>query len=1250
MMPNISGESYAAPGKALASLGNAIGNLGESLAGELNKEDTFRDQLAIHKFDNEETIRQLQSFENFNRDDPNGFAIEQHTGRQQRFNNLQASLRTDGGRKKALVYWETTGHNKYERDTSFEYGKRHEVIAKGTEDAVASEYAKIDFSADPDTVMESIRAAQRNASAIIGSATLPKKDGLFGKSAEHAFNSLKRAYTDETGHLRPEFFDAQAKLLQDLGGATLPPKEGVGPQSSVAPSAAGTVDFSEGGQLRYNKSVPASIRHNNPGATYPANWMKEYGMNGVDIIGGGHKIANFPDAVSGAAANIDLMHRGYAGMTLSAAIKKWSGNNSPEAYTAAVAKDLGISPNAVLTKEIIASDGWRILKAQSQFESGGKKFALSDDQWQAAQNTFREKRGLGGPAMPSVAQSPGTKHNGILTSLDDAPTPQEIRSAGASVLDIDVSKPGAKLAVREAKQNGMKVAAYHEGAGGGASWGEDSRDLTKPAELSKLQEDAKALAKSGADYLHVDNLHDMKPDQLAKVAQAVKDAGLTMIGKNNPQGWLDVIQKNPDLKPPYVVIEHGMKDKATLDAAKKLADAGVPVHFVEFGDPGIDMATKQPRKDPVSTADEAKAFADANPWATVTHMKTQDSYNGRESAGARTFRAQNTIPGAPVQVADASGRIPASAGGNVDPAALKLREILINKQDEFAKAKAVAEMRVVGDASASIDQIIKHAESGGDVGNKMVDDITDKLFKMNPALVAKFGLEEKLTAALDFVDEANQYKLLNLQQQETVLSMRRKALAANLDKLPMPAVEAETQALKRFEALHNNAKEGMKKDLLTWAEKVGVQEVPEANWGDPASILQRVNDAKAIADHFGTEPQFFKEGDKKLLTDKLKAGGPEMLAGLKVLYQGFGPSGNMEKAMAQLGKLAPEVAMAGWMMNAGHNLGTIDDLAEGIQRQRLREMGEKKIAPIKMADTRKIFIDTFGAGGFSRMKNSDGPIMETADAIYEARAARKGWVDPKPDEYKKILLEVVGQTVDEKGAAYGGIQTVGGMFDKSITDPGIGYSNSIILPMNVKNTWSVGSPFGSGGGNSYKQLVDTIRIDDLVRQDRESSGPATGDGKPLGIDSVRRATPVTVGPGQYWLATGDPNSDDPKFIKLGTTGNNYVLDLGALEGKLKLRRPDLYKGYQEKSWAPGTGQMQFTGDFQHGSDLLQKVDQVAPPNYQPGPTESTNVIDERPSSTYSQGRNAQPMTRQTGQIPMPTADQTPDQLKGLLPN
>lgn len=1235
MMPTISGESYAAPGKALASLGNAIGNLGDAFAGQLNKEDTFRDQLAIHKFDNEESIRQLQSFESFNREDPNGFAIEQHTQRQQRFNNMQASLRTDDGRKKALMYWETTGHNKYERDTSFEYGKRHEVIAKGTESAVASEYAKIDFNGDPDTVIESIKAAQQNASAVIGSATLPKKDGLYAKSADHFVNSLKRAFTDETGHVKPEFYDMAPKLLQELGGAPQPQQGRVGPQSSVSPSSGGTVDFSEGGKLRYNTSVPASIRHNNPGATYPANWMKEYGMNGVDIIGGGHKIANFPDAVSGAAANIDLMHRGYAGMPLSAAIRKWSGGNSPEAYTAAVSKALGISPNTVLTKEIIASDGWKILKAQSQFESGGKQFALSDDQWQSAQGMFREKRGLGGPVSTVAAVAKPDKHSGILTSLDDSPTPQEIRSSGASVLDMDLSKPGAKLAIREAKQKGMKVAAYHEGAGGGASWGEGSRDLTQSSELTKLQDEAKALAKSGADYLHVDNLHDMKPDQLAKVAQAVKDAGLIMIGKNNPQGWLEVIQKNPDLKPPYVVIEHGMKDKATIEAARKLSESGVPVHFVEFGDPGIDKATGQPRKDPIATPDEAKAFADANPWAAgVTHMRSQDSYNGREGAGAKTFRAENTIPGAPVRVADASGR---TVPGNVDPTQLRIREYLINHQDEFAKAKAVAEMRVVGDASASIDQIIKHAEAGGDVGNKMVDDITDKLFKMNPALVQKFQLEEKLTAALDFIDQADAFKSSSIPDQTAGLAQRRSYLAANIDKMPANVVLAETEALKRFEELHKATKEGLTNDPISWVRKTGVYEAPPLDW-TPASIQHRIETAEAIAKQYGVAPKYLDEGEREKLAQQLKAGGAPMLGMLGGMYQSFGP--RMLTVMGEISKQAPEAATIGWMVASGnHNQQTIVDAAAGLEMQQKRALGVEKLPEIKRADGRQAFLDTLGTS-FTKARQAETSLVETAHAIADARAQRLGWKEVTSDEYKKILLEVIGQTSDNN-FTYGGLQTYNGF--KTVVPPGI------------KNV--AGWPLQNG---SLADVMGAINHADLI--DAFGTMPMSGNGTPLSLDKVRRMILVPAGDSKYLLAERDPTSADPGYADDGT-GKHYLLDLKGLTDKVRQRRPDLFKGYVEprtmlsgpKTDAPTVDSPvpmipanRFTGDLQHGSEVMQGVQQMAPKNYQPGPTESTNVIDERPSTTYTQGRGGQ--ARQPNQIPLPTADQTPDQLKGLLPN
>ena len=61
---------------------------------------------------------------------------------------------------------------------------------------------------------------------------------------------------------------------------------------------------------------PASIRYNNPGAQYPGPSARRFGSVGTEIIGGGHKIAVFDDPVKGAAAQFDLLNRGYAGMTL----------------------------------------------------------------------------------------------------------------------------------------------------------------------------------------------------------------------------------------------------------------------------------------------------------------------------------------------------------------------------------------------------------------------------------------------------------------------------------------------------------------------------------------------------------------------------------------------------------------------------------------------------------------------------------------------------------------------------------------------------------------------------------------------------------------------------------------------------------------------------------------------------------------------------------------------------------------------
>ena len=140
---------------------------------------------------------------------------------------------------------------------------------------------------------------------------------------------------------------------------------------------------SQGGQGR--KGLPATVRYNNPGAQYPGPSSKRFGSTGTEIIGGGHKIAVFPSVVHGGAAQFDLLARSYAGMTLRSAIRRWSGNNSADSYVSGVSRATGISPDTVITKELLNSPkGIALAKAMARHETG-HDYPMTDQQWQGAQ-------------------------------------------------------------------------------------------------------------------------------------------------------------------------------------------------------------------------------------------------------------------------------------------------------------------------------------------------------------------------------------------------------------------------------------------------------------------------------------------------------------------------------------------------------------------------------------------------------------------------------------------------------------------------------------------------------------------------------------------------------------------------------------------------------------------------------------------------------------------------------------------------
>jgi hypothetical protein len=130
---------------------------------------------------------------------------------------------------------------------------------------------------------------------------------------------------------------------------------------------------------------PASIRYRNPGGMYPGPSATRFGSLGHEIIGGGHKIAVFPDAESGAAAQFDLLSRNYAGLPLRDAIAKWSGGNASGAYADFIAKNTGLSPDTVLTREMLHDPRMAVplVRSMAQWEAG-RAYPLDDAGWNAA--------------------------------------------------------------------------------------------------------------------------------------------------------------------------------------------------------------------------------------------------------------------------------------------------------------------------------------------------------------------------------------------------------------------------------------------------------------------------------------------------------------------------------------------------------------------------------------------------------------------------------------------------------------------------------------------------------------------------------------------------------------------------------------------------------------------------------------------------------------------------------------------------
>lgn len=136
--------------------------------------------------------------------------------------------------------------------------------------------------------------------------------------------------------------------------------------------------------------TPASIRNNNPGAMYPGPSAKKFGSTSFETLrshDGVHKIASFPTGIHGAAAQFDLLHAKYCGLTVQDAITKWCGAYYVSTYLKVLKDRAGVEANSELTQEMMRDPAVAIPLAKAMaWQEAGQEFPLSEQDWVEAHN------------------------------------------------------------------------------------------------------------------------------------------------------------------------------------------------------------------------------------------------------------------------------------------------------------------------------------------------------------------------------------------------------------------------------------------------------------------------------------------------------------------------------------------------------------------------------------------------------------------------------------------------------------------------------------------------------------------------------------------------------------------------------------------------------------------------------------------------------------------------------------------------
>jgi hypothetical protein len=349
---------------------------------------------------------------------------------------------------------------------------------------------------------------------------------------------------------------------------------------------------------------------------------------------------------------------------------------------------------------------------------------------------------------------------------------------------------------------------------------------------------------------------------------------------------------------------------------------------------------------------------------------------------------------------------------------------------------------------------------------------------------------------------------------------------------------AEVDRLTATESVLSAAEAGLKKDPVAWAEKAAFAPRTELDFtnGDTlaATLKARLPVADISAAHYGVEPVYLKESERRMMIAKANQGGDQMLD----MLRGVASAGDKAPAVfANIFPDAPATAMLGGLIAEVGDVPVARDAADAVKLK--LDLGDKfkSLAP-KADEARTAAVGVLGEA-LAEMPKSETAIIALTNSAYEIRARRAQLTEFDPELWKETLKEAVGQRTIN-GEAYGGIvYQKDGWFSSA--------SNAIIIPPHVKQS-------------AWTDVLDTITPGDLDRA--AIKRPVGEGGKPLPMGLIRGGTLVPVGSGRFAVALGNPAEPGNEQWLMSDPQNDekFVLDFNTLSPVLRKRRPDLFFG------------------------------------------------------------------------------------------